>query len=133
MDSGHNIPCLILYIKCNISYKYFKLFSNIWIRVEMLLCICVQMFLIFRKQRSSTKSGEYCIKEGVMKTDHSIRSAGQFQVISHIYERIYSKRPNLLHYLWTIILLLNQCSKVIVNILPFFADNAYSWVFMLCL
>ena len=124
-DSGYDIPCLILYIKCNNSYKYFKLCSNIWIRVEMLLCICVQMFLIFRKWRRGTKSGEHCIK-GVMKIDHSMRSTGQFWVISHVCKKSYSKKPDLLHYLETIILLLNQCFEVMVDIPPFSSNNVFS-------
>ena len=43
----------------------------------MLLCICVQMFLIFRKWRSGAKSG----------------SAGQFWVISHVYEKVIPGDP----------------------------------------
>ena len=125
MDSVYDIPCLILYIKCSISYKYFKLCSNIWMRVEILLCICVQMFLIFRKWRSGTKSGEHHIK-GVMKTSNSMRSVGQFWVLSRVYEKSYSRRPDLLHYFWTIILLLNQCFKVMVDILPFSSNNVFS-------
>ena len=126
MDSGYDIPCLILYIKCGISYKCFKLCSNIWMRVEMLLCICVRMFLIFRKWRSGAKSGEHHIKEGVMKTHHSMRRIGQFRVISRICEKSYSKRPDLLHYLQTVILLLNQCSKFMVDISRFSFDNVWS-------
>ena len=73
-DSGYDIPCLILYIKCSISYKYFKLCSNIWIRVEILLYICVWI--------NFSGNGEVVqreviilLKEEVMKIVYGKRSA----------------------------------------------------------
>lgn len=76
MDNGYDMACLILYIKCSTPYKYFKLCSIIWMSVEMLLFICVWMFLIFKKWRGGANSGEHHIKDIVMKTCDSMRSAG---------------------------------------------------------
>ena len=77
MDNRYDIPCLILYIKCIISYKYFKPCFNIWMRVEMLLYV-FECFLILGNGEVVQKSGEHRIKGGVMKTGHSMRSFGQF-------------------------------------------------------
>ena len=65
MDSGYDVPCLILYIKYIISYKYLSESRNI--------VVYVQMLLIYRKCASGTESGGQHVKEEVMKTSHSMK------------------------------------------------------------
>ena len=55
MGSVYDILFLILYIECNISYKYLKLCSNIWIRVGILFCIYVMDIFNFQENEEWRK------------------------------------------------------------------------------